>query len=93
MKLSDRINIKCMLVLNYTEHSKDRCTSFDIAFLTEDRKYVEYQLATRKTKVTPVVQSQYMSLMSEYQLTARSRIYFCGIGRKEPVRLILRAMA
>ena len=82
-----------MLVLNYTEHSKDRCTSFDIAFLTEDRKYVEYQLATRKTKVTPVVQSQYMSLMSEYQLTARSRIYFCGIGRKEPVRLILRAMA
>ena len=91
--LNDRIALKCVFVSNYTEHSKDRCTAFDIAFLTENNRYVEYQIVTRGEAVTPDVQSQYMSLMSEYQLTARSRIFFCGIGEKEPVRLIFRAFA
>ena len=76
MKLSDRINVSCMLVSNYTEHSKDRCTVFDVAILTEDRKYVEYELVTRGTSVTPDVQSQYMSVMSEYRLAPSTRIYF-----------------
>lgn len=91
--VGDRINLKCVLVSNYTEHSKDRCTAFDIAFLTENNRYVEYQLVTRGEAVTPEVQGQYMSLMSEYQLMARTRIFFCGIGEKEPVRLIFRAFA
>lgn len=93
MKLADRINVKCVFVLNYTEHSKDRCTAFDMAFLTEDRKYVEYQAVTRGTAVTPDVQSQYLSIMSEYQLTARTRVFFCGVGDGEPIRLIFKAFA
>ena len=91
--VSDRIPLKCVFVSNYTEHSKDRCTAFDVAFLTEANRYVEYQPVPRGQAVTPEVQGQYMSLMSEYQLTARTRIFFCGVGEKEPIRLIFRAFA
>lgn len=38
-----RINIKYIYVSSYTERA-GRCGMFDIAILTEDLKYVEYEI-------------------------------------------------
>ena len=88
-----KARVRYMLVSNYTERANQRCGMFDIAFLTEDGRYVEYEVNTRKTQMTPRVQAQYHSIMADYQMTPRTKLYFRNVGKDEPVRMIFKAVA
>lgn len=89
-----KLNIKYIYFCSYTERAVPRSTRIDVAILTEDNRYAEYELGTRKLEMTPGVQATYHSLMADWQLTPRSKVYFHeNIKKNEPVRMLFKAMS
>lgn len=90
----DKVNIRYIYFSTYKETHRTKNCVVDVAILTEDMKYAEYELNTRKNEVTQTVLSQYHSLMADWQLTPRSKIYFHeNVGKKAAARIIFKPVA
>lgn len=68
MDFSGRIPIKCLFISKYVKtRSKNPC-QYDIAIITPDDKYIEYELVVRQQLLTPFVASRIKQLFSEYRI-------------------------
>lgn len=95
MNLAQRIPIRCLVISKYKQVDKNkRPTQYDIAIITPDSKYVEYEISIRHEYLAPCVMEKLRSLFVEYRFDSNTHVCFIGdIAETEPIYMYIQCLS
>lgn len=91
---NSRLIIKHLFVLNYKSSEKDLNKVIDIAVVTTDGKYVEYEFRITQNDLTFFTVSRFKSLFADFQFTPNSDVcFYDNIREKHPLYMFVSIIA